>query len=272
MNNVDIITIRSVGINVKPIAQIDVSSIPINSIPNWTRDTSSFIFVAPPVVLDIGSPIINIPGCVEAHETNNSKNNQITEDDPKGNYTICDAGVPNFNPIQYEPNRMILTGEEIIPPIKEPKKPEVVPPKIESPPVASAVVECPTPAQEAKEPVGTYVQGYRKKVVEYKLTGNECIQITEAVGIPEQIIAGLPSGGQVSSVAGIAVIATTSALLAKPLADNLLKVVKPTVKKVMKKIAKIRGKKVKVLSQSERINEQRDRNHAIMSIRRVIKK
>jgi hypothetical protein len=67
------------------------------------------------------------------------------------------------------------------------------------------------------------------------------------------------------------VVATTSALLAKPLADLLLKVVKPTVKKVIKKIAAIRGKTVKPLSTAERIKEQRDRNRAIMELRQTLK-
>ena len=116
------------------------------------------------------------------------------------------------------------------------------------------------------------LEGFRKKVVRYELIDNTCVQITEAVPLPQQIVAGLPSGGQVVQVGGVAVIATTSALLAKPLADILLKVVKPTIKKVMKKIAAIRGKKVKPLSVSERRLEQRDRNHAIMELRRVVKK
>ena len=58
-------------------------------------------------------------------------------------------------------------------------------------------------------------------------------------------------------------VATTSALLAKPLADLLLKAVKPTVKKVMKKIAAIRGKKTQVESLRERRDQQRQRNKAI---------
>jgi len=73
------------------------------------------------------------------------------------------------------------------------------------------------------------------------------------------------------TTASIAVVATASALMAKPLADILLKVVKPTVKKVMKKIAKLRGKTPKVLSTAERINEQRDRNRAIMTLRQTFK-
>ena len=69
--------------------------------------------------------------------------------------------------------------------------------------------------------------------------------------------------GTVITTGGIAVVATTSALLAKPFADILLKVIKPTVKKVLKKVAQIRGKKPKVESVRERRAEQRQRNEAI---------
>ena len=68
---------------------------------------------------------------------------------------------------------------------------------------------------------------------------------------------------------GVAVIATTSALLAKPLADLLLKAVKPTVKKVMKKIAAIRKKPIPVKSSGERRAEQRQMNHAVKALRSV---
>ena len=98
-------------------------------------------------------------------------------------------------------------------------------------------------------------------------SGIECIQITEKVSIPEQIIAGVPSAGSVVTTGGIAVVATASALAAKPLADLLLKVVKPTIKKVMKKIAAIRGKTLPVLSVSERRDEQRIRSHAIRKLK-----
>jgi len=70
-------------------------------------------------------------------------------------------------------------------------------------------------------------------------------------------------------VGGIAVIATSSALLAKPLADLLLKAVKPAVKKVMKKIATLRGKKPPILSVGERLAEQRQMNHAVKELRSV---
>ena len=69
-----------------------------------------------------------------------------------------------------------------------------------------------------QEPVGTYIDGFRKQVTGYELIGNQCVQITESVAIPEQIIAGLPSAGAVMTTGGIAAVATTSALAAKPLA------------------------------------------------------
>jgi hypothetical protein len=252
---------------------ISINDIEINDIRTYDfNNTSTSIPLAAPVVVNIGVPVVNIPGCVEATETNTAKNNQLREDDPNGVVTLCDSGVPNFSPISYEPNQMILTGPPVVGGTNSPDSPEVPPaPEVTPPPIASAVVECPTPSQEAKEPVGTFVEGYRKKVIEYKLAGNECIQITESVGIPQQIIAGLPSGGQVASVGGIAVIATTSALLAKPLADLLLKVVKPTVKKVIKKIAAIRGKSVPILSLKERRDLQRERTKAIRVLKSALK-
>jgi hypothetical protein len=164
---------------------------------------------------------------------------------------------------------MILTAPAGVD-TRQPPEPELPKtPEIPNTPVSTAKVECPTPAQEAKEPVGTLVEGFRKKVVEYKLMGNECVQITEAVPLPQQIVAGLPSGGQVVQVGGVAVIATASALLAKPLADILLKAVKPTVKKVMKKVATIRKKPIPVKSSGERRAEQRQMNHAVKALRSV---
>ena len=110
-----------------------------------------------------------------------------------------------------------------------------------------------------------------KKIVAYELVGDKCMEVTETLSIPQQIITSIPNAGTITTTASIAAVATTSALLAKPLADILLKVVKPVVKKVIKKIAAIRGKQPKVMSVSERINEQRDRNRAIKELRQTLK-
>ena len=260
---------------------MDIPDIEINGvgiapidIPVWdfSRNVANpNVGIAAPVTVNIGVPVIDMPGCVEAHQQNNPRNDELVGDDPKGTITFCDAGMPNFNPMDFKPNEMIITRPPAVDTrTKETPQPEVPQPEIPKQAApATANIECPTKAQEAKEPVGTFVEGFRKKVVEYKLIGNECVQITEAVALPQQIIAGLPSGGQVVQVGGIAVIATSSALLAKPLADILLKAVKPTVKKVMKKIAKLRGKPEVRQSAGERRAEQRQMNHAVKALRSV---
>ena len=254
---------------------ITIKEIRINPIPIFNSSSvNNVISVPPPVTVNIGSPIVDVPGCVEAHEVN--ENNELEEDDPKGTKVFCDGQMPSFNPIQYEPEQMVFQEEQKLPVTKTdspkpPETPEVTPPKTKAPAAATASIECPTKVQQKQEPVGTLVEGFRKKVIGYELIDNTCVQITEPVPLPKQIIAGLPAPGVVVTTGGIAVIATTSALMAKPLADILLKVVKPVVKKVVKKIASIRGKKPKVLSVSERVNEQRDRNRAIMELRQTLK-
>ena len=256
------IPIKDIGID-----DVNIPDIRVYQPPSWTTNPSS-IFAAPPVTQQIGVPIVDMPGCVEAHEQNTSreKSGVLNDDDPKGVKVYCDAGVPSFNPMDYNSNKLKFERETPVPPVSPPPEtPEV--PKSEIPKETAKTVNCPTPAQEAKEPVGTLVEGFRKKVVEYKLMGNECVQITEVVPLPKQIVAGLPSGGQVVQVGGVAVIATTSALLAKPLADLLLKAVKPTVKKVIKKIAKIRGKSLPVESVKDRRDQQRIRSHAIRKLK-----
>ena len=251
---------------------ISIKDIQINTIRTYDfNNNSTSLPIAAPVVVNIGVPVVDIPGCVEATETNSAKNNQLREDDTNGLVTYCDSGVPNFSPISYEPNQMIMTGPPQVD-NRTPDKP--TPPETKTdtpppPPPPTAKVECPTKVQQAQEPVGTLVEGFRKEVVGYKLIDKTCVQITEPVPLPTQILAGLPSGGQVMQVGGIAVIATSSALLAKPLADILLKAVKPAVKKVMKKISTLRGKKPPILSSGERRAEQRQMNEAVRVLRSV---
>ena len=249
------------------IKDIDIDNVNIPDIrvyqpPGWTTNPST-IFAAPPVTQEVGVPIINLPGCVEAHEQNTSKEKSgiLSEDDPKGVKVFCDAGVPSYNPIDYNKDDLKFEYEPQLPKVAPPEQPEIKAPKTEIPKAPKP--ECPTEAQKLKEPVGTFTDNGTKKITSYKLIGKECIPVKEDVKIPDQIIQAIPSAGSITTTGSIAVVATTSALLAKPLADLLLKVVKPTVKKVIKKIAAIRGKSVKVESLKERRGQQRQRNKAI---------
>ena len=241
---------------------IDIIRIPMT--PDYLLEPPQALQVQPPITNQIGVPIVDIPGCVEAHEVD--ENNMLEGDDPKGVKTFCDGQVPSFNPIDYSPDDMQFTGEAEVPPVRPPKAPEVKSPEVPKK-TNTATVKCPTEAQELKEPIGTLVENGTKKIVEYRLVGKECIPVKEDIRIPDQIIQAIPSAGAITTTGGIAVVATTSALLAKPLADLVLKAVKPTVKKVIKKIAAIRGKSVPVQSLRDRQAEQRLRNHAIRKLK-----
>ncbi len=247
------------------IDDVNIPDIQVYQPPEWTTNPSA-IFTAPPVTVEIGVPIVNMPGCVEAHEQNTTRERSgiIGEDDPKGVKTFCDAGVPSFGPIDYNPDELEYNYEPPVPKVEPTDRPEPPAPvtQTETPPPP----KCPTREQELKNPIGKILEG-NKKVTGYEQVGKECLMVTENLTIPDQIVSNIPNPGVVTATASIAVVATTSALLAKPLADILLKVVKPTVKKVIKKIAAIRGKSVPVQSLRDRQAEQRLRNHAIRKLK-----
>ena len=254
--------IRDIRINELGIRDIDIPD-------QLTSEPPLALPVYPPVTTQVGVPIVNIPGCVKAHK-DNKENVNLKDADDKGIMTLCDAGTPSFSPLDYDTNKIDLEQDPPPPPAyKAPPKPE--PPDTKTPAVPKTeapLPECPTRAQQLKDPVGKIIEGNRK-IVAYETVGKECLPVFETLSIPDQIIQNIPSAGMVTTTATIAVVATSSALLAKPLADLLLKVVKPTVKKVMKKVAALRGKKIPPQSSAERIAEQRQRNQAVKALRSV---
>ena len=248
-----------------------VSNLIINDTPDWLKTPSHAVPIYPPVTTQVGVPIVNIPGCVESHR-DSSENQTLKDEDSDGVRVFCDAGTPSYNPLDYDPRRLKITTESSPPPPVVPNTPEApeTPEANTNTPPPPAKAECPSRAQELKNPVGKILEG-NKKITRYETVGKECLPVFENLNIPDQIVQNIPSAGMITVTASIAVVATTSALLAKPLADLLLKVVKPTVKKVIKKIAVLRGKTPPVLSESERKAAQRDRNRAIKVLRSALK-
>ena len=228
-----------------------------------------------PITNQIGRPIVEIPGCVEARQSNNM---QLLEDDPKGNLTLCDGNIPYFRPIQFEPEVILNTpkpkADTRQKETPKPDTPNIETPKVPATPPSTAEVsiECPTQKLLEEQPIGLIFDSGRKEVTGYRLEGKQCIVETKDVTIVEQAVNALPPTGTVITTASIAVVATTSALLAKPFADILLRVIKPVTKKVVKKIASIRGKTIKIESVRERRDAQRDRVNAIQTLRKALKK
>ena len=248
-----------------------VSNLIINDTPDWLKTPPAAMPIYPPVTTQVGVPIVNIPGCVESHR-DSGENQTLKDEDKDGVQTFCDAGTPSFYPVDYDTNKLdITTSSPPPPPYKAPEaKPPPTPEAPAPPRTDAALAECPSRAQELKNPVGKILEG-NKKITGYETVGKECLPVFETLNITDQIVQNIPSAGMITVTASIAVVATTSALLAKPLADLLLKVVKPVTKKVVKKIAALRGKKPPVLSATERKAEQRDRNRAIKILRSALK-
>ena len=215
----------------------------------WLNSVPQAIPPTVPVTTLVGTPIVNMPGCVQIHKENNkrdpSRNKMLVDDDPKGNTVLCDAGAPYYEPPEYDYRDLtwqtitqdqpeaggVDTGEAPPTDIDTPQPPV-------TPPTGDEEVECP-PLNARR--IGDLNAKGDERVKEYKLTpdGKICETIWEPVPTIEQFLPSIPT---VTTTASIAAVATTSALLAKPLADLLLKVVKPVVKKVIAKVQKILGK------------------------------
>ena len=217
------IVIPDVGIDALNVPNIFVKSFTVNP---------PHIYV--PVVVDIGKPIVDMPGCIEAHELNKTqaggtKNKQLAKDDDT--ITICDAGMPSFNAMDYTPEQLIITRD--IPPPKVEPPPEIDPPEV--PPtgdLGTTETECPAPNQPR---VGDLTANGEEKVVGHELQGTTCVVLYEPTTTAEKF---LPSTNQVSVTAAIAVVATASAA-ATPL---LLRIVKPVIKKLTTTVQKKLGK------------------------------
>ena len=255
------------------IPEIRVRDLGVGPIDIWVAPEPRTPVVPPiyPVTTQIGVPIVDMPGCVEAHEANEDDNFKINEDDPKGVKVFCDAGVPSFNPMDYNRSQLKMSGERPVPEFKGQMPDNTLDapqPQVNPPAIATPIPECPTDEQLSKEPLGFIFDSGRKIITGYELSpAGQCLRIVEDVTIVDQVINGIPPAQTVITTGGIAVVATTSALIAKPFADILLKVIKPTVKKVLKKVASIRGKTLKPQSLRDRRVEQRQRNAAIRALR-----
>jgi len=250
-----------------PISDINIRNVELREvrIPSWMTNQPR-IPGAPPVTVEVGVPVIDIPGCVEAHiENKKGTNDNLSGDDPKGARVFCDGNMPSYNPMDYNPDELDITQPPPKPPVVRP--PEVPAPEIpkDAAPKAEIKEEPPCPPPNAPR-IGDVAQNQKERVSGYELQNGVCVTLYEDIPLTAQY---LPAPQVAATTAGIAVVATSSALLAKPLADLLLKVFKPAIKKVITKISKIRGKKVKIESLRERRDLQRERSQAIRTLRRM---
>ena len=230
MENIPNIELRPISIS--PIRSMDI--------PNYVMTPSQSIPTAVPVTVQLGFPIVNLPGCVESNKEQNPKNTALLQDDPNGTLTFCDGSLPSYNPINFNAEDYLQPSKAPVPPYKPPetdfKSPQIKPPTIPKTEI---------PIIKTEEP--------------------ENLVLEENINIVDY----LPPVEAVVSTTVIAAAAATSALVARPLANFLLKIIRPAMKKIIKKVSTNLGKEEIVLSITERREIQREKSEAVRAIRKL---
>ena len=242
-----------------PIDEINVGTIGVPQIHTHRIPYTNIPIHRVPVTLQIGNPIVDIPGCVEMHQDNKDHitrlpfDKDLVNQDPKGSITLCPHGeYPSYNAMDYQPEQLIIQREVPPPPIAPP--PDVEPPEI---PDTGNIggeeeVPCPGPAQLR---VGDVTQSGDERVVGHRLidNGKTCETLYEPTTPLEKYV---PPLNQISTVSALAVVATAGAA-ATPL---LIRIVKPAIKKIWTTIQKKLGKDVKAPSRDlVRTNKYREK-------------
>ena len=220
------------------VQNVDIPRIQAPSIYNYVPHTQTY-----PFILHIGSPIVDMPGCVKFHpdSADNRETPNLKEEDSQGTKVLCDGQYPMYDAMDYTPEDLLIQVDTP-PPVVQPP-PEIDPPEV--PPtgdIGAEEVPCPGPNNLR---VGDLTLSGDERVTGHELSadGKTCITLYEPTTTAEKF---LPSANQASTTLAIAVIATAGAA-ATPL---LLRLIKPAVKKAIatlqKKIGTHRG-----LSKSE---------------------
>ena len=246
------------------VAETYSNNIPNVYIPSWMTTQPNVDYLIPPVVVDIGNPVVDIPGCVKMHKDNKKHktgipiDKDLVENDSKNAMTLCpDGSYPSYSAMNYEPDQLLMTYESKAPPVAPPPEPDLNTPDTPEIPKTKEEIECPGP-QSLR--IGAIGPSEKEKVVGHELQKTPqgtwvCVELYENINIAEQY---LPSAQVAMTTASIAGVAGASALLAKPLADLLLRVFKPAIKQVLTKVNKALGKTPYKPTQAElKTNEYR---------------
>ena len=204
----------------------------VDGTPSWMYTPPAVPNTYVPVTIQLGFPIVNMPGCVEAHPDNKMRigpnglplDRNLVNDDENGVKILCPNGeYPSYDALNYEP-------EQIIPTVAAPPPP-VAPPAPEIPDTGSIVTKeetpCPGPSQLR---VGDVTQSGDERVVGHRLLddGKTCETLYEPTSVVEKY---LPPINQAATVTSLAIVATAGAA-ATPL---LIRIIRPVVKNDMGK-------------------------------------
>ena len=279
-SGIPLIPIQGIGIpavNTQNVFVSDIRNVNINETRTWLMNPPRAIPIDVPVTVLAGTPIVDVPGCVTVHKENAkkdpSRNMNLVNDDPKQSVTLCDGGMPYYQPPEYDYRELFwqtinTEPDEVDEGVQSEEVDDLEAPTPPAPPdtpgETAGEIECP-PLNARR--IGDLNQAGTEKIKEYKLTvdGKRCETIWEPVPQLEQY---LPSVGLVTTTATIATVATASALFAKPLADLLLKVVKPVVKKAIAKVQKMLGKNPRKPTLTEKMTDRYREKKGLLPMKR----
>ncbi len=174
----------------------------------------------------------NIPGCNLYHrDLEITKNPSILYNDRNAYITCPEGEMPSFNPIEYDPSKLIRT----VTPTQSSQQPEyrpVIPKKKEE----KKTIEIPPCPGKKDLRIGSFVNEKRlERVKGYKRgeDGIECITLYENVPFIDQYV---PTPSMAVSTFFVASIAATTPLL--------LNAIKPLTKQLIKRLTKPKKDKV----------------------------
>ena len=188
----------------------------------------------------------------------------LVTNDPDGAMTVCpDGSYPTFEAMNYEPEQLTIIREQEAPAVAAPPPPPGTPETPETGDTGPKDPLCPGPNAQR---IGSLGPNEKEKISGYELQPDPvnpgrkiCVVLYEDIGPVEQF---LPSAQVASTTAVIATVAGASALLAKPLADLLLRVFRPAIKQVLTKVNAILGKtSTKPSRQTIQANEYRKKRN-----------
>ena len=200
------------------IPKIEIKEVYVPKIRTWE---------AQPQILDIiTKPVVDIPGCVDAHRNNLTG---LINEDELGTYQACGTfNIPSFEPLDYNPANFKYTApaQQQEQPQNEvqPQQPEIAAKKKEE------EIEIPPCPSKKDQRIGDFRNDKKlERVIGYERgqNGIECITLYEDVPFISQYI---PSFKQFTGVFSLALVGCSA-----PIVLNL---VKPVVKNVIKKITK----------------------------------
>ena len=195
-----------------------------------------------------------IPGCVYGHR-DAQRNPSLVWGDNNGRTTACpDGEIPSYTPMQFNASEIQLVAE---PPKQEEeeqqeeKQTPKIPANLPAPNGEPQEEPCPRPDDF---PLFSKNKMQTHRIVGYEKVDGECKQILELLMPLDVVNNYIPAPSLIVSTSVVVTTGVVAGALAK---DYLLKAIKPTIKKISKKIAAARGK-TKVLSVAQRRKEQRD--------------